>query len=124
MGRAIAEKLYQEGYALSLGVRDLEKLQPLIENWEEIMQVKVTHLYLRSMKSRWGSCTYNKATIRLNTELAKRPLDSLEYVVVHEVVHLLEPSHNQRFKLLMTQYLPNWKRLKAELNFSYPKEAH
>lgn len=89
---------------------------PLIEKWEKVMRVKVTKLYLRSMKSRWGSCNYNKATIRLNTELAKRPPHSLEYVIVHEMVHLLEPSHNKRFKALMSQYLPAWKQRKTELN--------
>jgi predicted metal-dependent hydrolase len=89
---------------------------PLIEKWEKVIRVKVTKLYLRSMKSRWGSCNYNKATIRLNTELAKRPPGSLEYVVVHEMVHLLEPSHNKRFKALISQYLPAWKQFKAELN--------
>ena len=96
---------------------------PLIENWEKVMQVKVTHLYLRSMKSRWGTCNYNKATIRLNTELAKRPPHSLEYVIIHELVHLLEPSHNQRFKALMTKYLPNWKELKGELNHPQPNKS-
>jgi predicted metal-dependent hydrolase len=96
---------------------------PLIENWEKVMQVKVTHLYLRSMKSRWGTCNYNKATIRLNTELAKRPPHSLEYVIIHELVHLLEPSHNQRFKALMTKYLPNWTQLKGELNHPQPNKS-
>ena len=106
------EQLIQSWYRSELRLRAL----PLIENWEKILQVKVTRLYLRRMKSRWGSCNYNKASIRLNTELAKRPSRSLEYVIVHEMVHLLEPSHNKRFKSLMSQYLVNWKELKDELN--------
>jgi len=106
------EKLIQAWYRKQLRARAL----PMIENWEKIMRVKVNHLYLRRMKSRWGSCNYDKATIRLNTELAKRPVRSLEYVIVHEMVHLLEPSHNMRFKSLMTKHLPTWKVLKDELN--------
>jgi predicted metal-dependent hydrolase len=67
------------------------------------------------MKSRWGSCTYRTGNIRLNSELAKYRPHLLEYVVVHELVHLLEPSHNQRFYALMTQFWPSWRADREEL---------
>lgn len=60
------------------------------------------------MKTRWGSCSYKTGKIRFNLELAKHSLGCIEYIVVHEMVHLLEPSHNQRFKKFMDQFLPNW----------------
>lgn len=89
---------------------------PLIGKWEEKMGVRVERLFVRSMKSRWGSCNFRAGSIRLNTDLARRPLSCLEYVIVHELVHLLEPSHNARFKALMDRFLPLWPSRKALLN--------
>jgi len=85
-----------------------EAAMPLFEKWEPIMGVKVGKLLTQRMKTRWGTCNTRSRSIRLNTELVKKPAECLEYVVVHEMVHLLEPSHNARFKALMTRFMPNW----------------
>ena len=68
------------------------------------------------MKTRWGSCNPRAGTIRLNTELAKKPTECLEYIVVHEMVHLLEPTHNARFVALMDQFMPQWRSTQQKLN--------
>ena len=68
------------------------------------------------MKTRWGSCNPRTATIRLNTELVKKPKDLLEYVVVHELLHLIEPTHSARFTALLDQHYPSWRDARAELN--------
>lgn len=98
--------------------RDLlkEAIPPLIAKWETVLGVKVVDFSVRQMKTRWGSCTPSRRSIRLNTELAKKPPECLEYVLVHEMVHLLEPSHNQRFHSLMDQYLPAWPHHRDTLN--------
>ena len=74
----------------------------LIKKWERKLQVKVTGYYLQRMKTKWGSCNHKAGNIRLNTELVKKPKDLLEYVIVHEMVHLLEPTHNERFISILT----------------------
>ncbi len=89
---------------------------PLIDAWGARLGVAVTRLYVRSMKTRWGTCNIRARTIRLNSELARKPPECLEYIVVHEMVHLLEPSHNQQFKDLMDRYLPTWRELRRALN--------
>jgi predicted metal-dependent hydrolase len=86
----------------------------LIEKWEKIIGVTVSNFTTQKMKSRWGVCTPKKKQIKLNTELAKKPIECLEYVIVHELVHLLEPSHNHRFKGFMDKFLPSW-RLQKQL---------
>ena len=91
-------------------------VQPLISKWEPIMGVKVKKLFVQHMKTKWGSCNSKTSNIRLNTELAKKPRECLEYIVVHEMVHLLEPTHNARFISLMDQYVPKWQFLKEILN--------
>ena len=85
----------------------------LIEKWEPLLGVKVGRLSVQKMKSKWGSCNVQNGNIRLNSELAKLPKGALEHVVVHELVHLLEPSHSKRFYSLMDKFLPDWKELKA-----------
>ena len=85
----------------------------LIHKWEPTLGVKVGRLAVQKMKSKWGSCNVENGNIRLNSELAKFPEAALEHVVVHEMVHLLEPSHSKRFYSLMDQFLPNWKAMKA-----------
>jgi len=96
---------------------ELKKALPaLIEKWQPIMGVVVKKFFVQKMKTRWGSCNYTRSNVRFNSELAKKPPECLEYVVVHELVHLLEPSHNARFHSLMTQFMPHWKLIKAELN--------
>ena len=81
----------------------------LIEKWETVIGVKVANLFVQQMKTRWGSCNSPARNIRLNSALAKKPRECVEYVLVHEMVHLLEPSHNQRFKSLMDRYMPLWR---------------
>ena len=88
----------------------------LIAKWEPLMKVTVDKVYVRRMKTRWGSCTPQRRSIRLNTEFAKKPQECLEYIVVHEMVHLLEPTHNKRFVALMDRFLPNWKHIRSQLN--------
>ena len=80
------------------------------------MGVKVEGCSVRKMKTRWGSCTPRTRRIRINTDLAKKPPECLEYVLVHEMAHLLEPSHNPRFVALMDCYLPRWKYLRKRLS--------
>jgi predicted metal-dependent hydrolase len=89
---------------------------PLISKWEPPLGVKVEKTFFQRMKTRWGSCNYRSHNIRLNTELAKKLPECLEYVVVHEMVHLLEASHNSRFVALMDQFMPKWKFYKDELS--------
>jgi len=76
----------------------------------------VARLFVQRMKTKWGSCTPGFRSIRLNTELAKKPPECLEYVVVHELLHLLEPTHNQRFVALMDQFMPKWQHYRDMLN--------
>lgn len=68
------------------------------------------------MKTRWGSCNHEAGHIRLNTELAKKPKDLLEYIIVHEMMHLLEPTHNDRFIAILDEHYPTWRESRAELN--------
>jgi predicted metal-dependent hydrolase len=97
--------------------QQLQEVAPaLIAKWEPVMGVKVARLSIRQMKTRWGSCTPATRAIRLNTELAKKPAVCLEYIVVHELAHLLEPSHNQRFVSLMNGFLPQWRDIRDLLN--------
>ncbi len=78
--------------------------------------VKVERFFVQRMKTKWGSCNHKARTIRLNTELAKKPAECLEYIVVHEMVHLLEPTHNARFVALMDRAMPKWQHYRQVLN--------
>lgn len=91
-------------------------IPPLIEHWEQRIGVKVTGYFLQRMKTKWGSCNHRRAHIRLNTELVKKPRDLLEYVIVHEMIHLIEPTHSERFIALQDQHYPAWREARAELN--------
>ncbi|MGC8116642.1 M48 family metallopeptidase [Metapseudomonas otitidis] len=88
----------------------------LIKKWERKLRVKVMGYYLQRMKTKWGSCNHKAGSIRLNTELIKKPKDLLEYVIVHEMVHLLEPTHNERFISILGEHFPTWREARAELN--------
>jgi predicted metal-dependent hydrolase len=88
----------------------------LIAQWERLMGVKVDRFFVQKMKTKWGSCHPTARSIRLNTDLAKKPSECLEYIVVHEMAHLLEPTHSNRFMTLMDQFMPNWQFHRAELN--------
>ena len=98
--------------------RDILKdaVQSLIAKWEPIMGVKVARFFVQRMKTKWGSCNPAAGSIRINSELAKKPPECLEYIVVHELTHLLEATHNNRFVSLMDQFMPNWRHHKDELN--------
>lgn len=93
-----------------------EAIRPLITKWEPLIGVKVKKLFVQRMKTKWGSCSPRAKSIRLNTDLAKKPLECLEYIVVHEMVHLLEARHNSRFIALMDQLMPKWQYYREELN--------
>ncbi len=88
----------------------------LVAKWEPILKVKVSQVFVQQMKTKWGGCNPRARTIRLNTELAKKPRECLEYIVVHEMVHLLEPTHNARFVALMDQFIPRWIFFRQKLN--------
>lgn len=93
-----------------------EAIRPLIAKWEARLGVKVQRLFVQRMKTKWGSCNSDAGNIRLNLQLAKKPPTCLEYVVVHEMIHLLERSHNDRFQSLMNQFMPQWRLHREELN--------
>lgn len=93
-----------------------ELLPELLAKWQPILGVQVMQVFVRQMKTLWGSCNPRTGTIRLNTELAKKPKECVEYITVHEMVHLLEPTHNKRFIALMDQFLPAWQHQRQELN--------
>lgn len=93
-----------------------DAVPPLIRKWESQLKVTVAAYFLQRMKTKWGSCNHRSRHIRLNTELVKKPRDLLEYVVVHEMVHLLEPRHSDRFVSLMNEHYPFWREARGELN--------
>jgi predicted metal-dependent hydrolase len=95
----------------------LHEVVPIfIKKWEPRLKVKVADYFLQRMKTKWGGCNHRAGHIRLNTELVKKPKDLLEYVIVHEMVHLLEPTHNERFVAILDKHYPTWREARAELN--------
>lgn len=93
-----------------------EAIPPLIEKWERKLNVKVAGYFLQRMKTKWGSCNSTAGNIRLNTELVKKPKDLLEYIIVHEMVHLTEPTHSERFIAILDEHYPTWREARADLN--------
>ena len=93
-----------------------EVVPPLIQKWEQKLKVRVSGYFLQRMKTKWGSCNHAEGNIRLNTELVKKPKDLLEYVVVHEMAHLIEPTHSDRFIAILEEHYPSWREARAELN--------
>ena len=93
-----------------------EVVPSLIQKWEVKLGVEVTNYYLQRMKTRWGSCNHQANHIRINTELVKKPKDLLEYVIVHEMAHLLEPTHSDRFMTILDDHYPTWREARVELN--------
>ncbi len=93
-----------------------EAIPPLIKKWEKKLKVQVTGYFLQRMKTKWGSCNHKAGHIRLNTELVKKPKDLLEYVIVHELAHLIEPTHNDRFVAIVQKSYPTWREARKELN--------
>jgi hypothetical protein len=89
---------------------------PLVKKWEQKLKVSVSGYFLQRMKTKWGSCNHAGGNIRLNTELVKKPKDLLEYVIVHEMAHLIEPTHSDRFISILEDHYPSWREARAELN--------
>ncbi len=106
--QAIVEEWYREQLK--------QAIPPLIAKWEPLLGVSVARFFVQRMKTRWGSCNPRAGNIRLNTELAKKPPVCLEYIVVHEMAHLLEPTHNARFVALLDRFLPQWQLYREQLN--------
>lgn len=93
-----------------------KQVPAVIEKWEQRLKVDVRGYFLQRMKTKWGSCNHLAGHIRLNTELVKKPKDLLEYVIVHEMVHLVEPTHSDRFISILEKHYPTWREARAELN--------
>jgi predicted metal-dependent hydrolase len=105
-------RLLQEWYRLRL----LQRALPLVQKWELAIGVHLADWGIKRMKTRWGTCNPGAGRIWLNLELAKKPAPCLEYLVVHELVHLIERTHNERFIALMEEHLPDWKARRTLLN--------
>lgn len=122
--KAHQERLKQNVVPKTPPLTTAEKLQmqnllpDLIQKWQSIMGVEVNQWLIRTMKTRWGSCNPRKKRICLNLHLIHQPLICIEYVVVHELVHLLEASHNHRFYALMNQFMPEWKTYRKLLRIN------
>jgi len=93
-----------------------ETVPALIRKWEAKLGVHVSGCFLQRMKTKWGGCNHRAGNIRLNTELAKKPKDLLEYVIVHEMLHMIEPTHSERYIGLLEQHYPLWREARMELN--------
>jgi predicted metal-dependent hydrolase len=106
--RALVEEWYREQLK--------EAVPQLLARWQPVLSVRVERFFVQRMKTKWGSCNHKARTIRLNTELAKKPAECLEYIVLHELVHLLEPTHDARFVALMDRFMPNWQFHRQVLN--------
>ena len=95
----------------------LRELVPtMIVKWQRVLGVQASEFGIKKMKTRWGTCNIQARRIWINLELAKKPVSCLEYIVVHELCHLLERNHNDRFTALMDKYLPTWRMSRKELN--------
>jgi predicted metal-dependent hydrolase len=99
-------------------------IPPLLEKWQPVLRVKVRDWGVKKMKTKWGTCSVDARRIWINLELAKKPLRCLEYIVVHEMVHLLERKHGDRFTALMDRYLPDWPSRRTELQQSVLGSEH
>ncbi|GHO96268.1 metal-dependent hydrolase [Reticulibacter mediterranei] len=93
-----------------------EEITPLIAKWEAIIGVQVAEWGVKKMKTKWGTCNIEAGRIWLNLELIKKPVHCLEYIIVHEMVHLLERHHNERFMMYMNRFMPLWQHYREELN--------
>ena len=89
---------------------------PLLEKWQVVLDVEVADWGVKKMKTKWGACTIDAQRIWINLELAKKPVQCLEYIIIHELVHLIERHHNDQFRKLMDQFMPHWRLHREELN--------
>lgn len=87
----------------------------LLAKWEKIIGVTASEWRIKRMRTKWGACSIDARRIWLNSELAKKPPRCLEYIIVHELVHLIERHHGERFTALMDRYMPNWEAIRAQL---------
>ena len=106
------EEVFYEWQKKQLHEFVLEK----VAKWEPILGVKANAYFLQRMKTKWGSCNHKSRNIRLNTELVKKPKDLVEYVIVHELVHLIVPVHNEKFIAILDKFYPSWREARMELN--------
>ncbi|PIP08785.1 MAG: metal-dependent hydrolase [Syntrophobacteraceae bacterium CG23_combo_of_CG06-09_8_20_14_all_50_8] len=106
------EKVLQRWYREQLKAL----VPPLLEKWQQALGVQAADWGIKKMKTKWGGCTVEARRIWLNLELAKKPIQHIEYILVHELMHLLERHHNDRFTALMTQFMPHWRHNREELN--------
>ena len=95
-----------------------KRIEPLMQQWQERLGVSVNFVGIKRMKTKWGSCNASTGRIWLNLELAKKPPECLEFIIVHELAHLLERHHNERFKAIMHKHLPKWPEYRRTLNRS------
>ena len=93
-----------------------KRIEPLIQQWQQRLGVTATFVGIKRMKTKWGSCNPNTGRIWLNLELVKKPPECLEFIIVHQLTHLLERHHNERFMALMYQHLPKWPEYRRTLN--------
>ena len=105
-------RIMKEWYRKQLKIQ----IPPLIQKWEKVVGVQLNDWGVKQMKTKWGACNVDAKRIWLNLELAKKPLICLEYILVHELVHLHERNHNDRFIALMNQFMPKWRLHRDELN--------
>jgi predicted metal-dependent hydrolase len=91
-------------------------LGELIPKWEMILQVKCNGFKVYTMKTKWGSCNTEKKSINFNIQLAQKSIQCIEYIIVHELTHIIERKHNDVFRTLLDKHLPNWQELKSEMN--------
>ena len=132
LDKNIAQKVYTKGEFINVdayrheNVSDLMAswyreqlriiLEPIIIKWEELLNVHCESWEVKAMDKRWGSCSHAKKKIIFNTELCKKPLNCIEYVVLHELLHLIERTHTERFYRLLESYMPQWESVKKLLN--------
>lgn len=97
-----------------------KQLHPVVEElmtkWQKKIGAEATYWGIKQMKTRWGTCNHKRARILINLELTKKPIPCVEYVIVHELLHLIERKHNEKFLSLMTRYIPKWQSIKEDLN--------
>lgn len=107
----VLEKYYRDNLTI--------ELDKLINKWQNTIEIKIDSWKIQKMKTQWGSCNIEDKRLIFNLELAKVPIDCIEYIVVHEMLHLLERHHNYNFKVLMDKYLSDWQSRKEELKGIY-----
>lgn len=97
--------------------KELKKILPaIVAKWEEELRLKCNYWGVKQMRTKWGTCNHSQKRIWLNLELAKKPLICIDYVVLHELLHLIEPNHSENFILLLNKHFPKWKKIRQDLN--------